>query len=455
VGAVALIVEADENLFLSLTAALEERGLRARRVLTEDEAARSVRESPIDVVVIDPGTSDAAALAALVARFPDVPVIIASDSDVVGGPAVLAGAAEFLPKPLSGATLASAIERVLGIDEIAGGARADVQAGLLGASKSMAQVLELVRRVAVGNATVLIRGESGTGKELVARAIHEKSARAGRPFVKVHCAGIPEALLESELFGYERGAFTGAVNRKPGRLEIAEGGTLFLDEIGDVSAAVQVKLLRLLQDRQYERLGSNATLTADVRFVAATHRDLEHRIKQGEFREDLFYRLNVVPVWLPPLRARRDDVPLLATHFCATFARAHEKPATKLSPGAVDALSRERWPGNVRQLQNFVERLVVLCESGTIEASDVTRELAPPPTFGTDQAPGGRVPTPTIGTLSGEPIAPLDSVMRDAERSAIERALRHAKGNRAVAARLLGIGRATLYKKLIEHGIGE
>jgi two-component system response regulator AtoC len=213
---------------------------------------------------------------------------------------------------------------------------------------------------------------------------------------------------------------------------------------------MQVKLLRLLQDREYERLGGNQTLRADVRFLAATHRDLEHMIKKGEFREDLFYRLNVVPIWLPPLRARRDDIALLAHRFCSAFAAAHGKSGMTLSDDAVSALSAERWPGNVRQLQNFVERLVVLTERSTIDADDVRRELAPPVTFATQST--GTMPGSVSSHGAASSVQPLDATIRAAERKAIERALRHAKGNRTLAARLLGVGRATLYVKLEEHG---
>jgi two-component system response regulator AtoC len=317
----------------------------------------------------------------------------------------------------------------------------------------MQQVEDVIRRVAATSATALVRGESGTGKELVARALHENGPRSAAPFVKVHCAGLPETLLESELFGHERGAFTGATYRKPGRVEVAEGGTLFFDEIGDISPAVQVKLLRLLQDRQYERVGGSTPIHADVRFIAATHRDLEHMVKRGEFREDLFYRLNVVPIWLPPLRARRSDIAELATRFCATFARTHSKPGVSLSPEALAALGRERWPGNVRQLQNFVERLVVLAQSAVVGEVDVARELAPENTFPTEgSAAAGLTPSLSVVSRTG-PIVPLDATLRAAERAAIERALRHVKGNRALAARLLGVGRATLYKKIVELGI--
>ena len=334
----------------------------------------------------------------------------------------------------------------------------------------MQQVADLVRRAAPGNATVLLRGESGTGKDVVAHAIHEQSSRRDRPFVKVHCAGLPDTLLESELFGYERGAFTGAVSRKPGRVELAENGTLFLDEIGDITLSMQVKLLRLLQDRAYERLGGSETLATDVRFIAATHRDLDRMIGRGEFREDLFYRLNVVTIWLPSLRARREDIEPLAHAFCARFARENHKPSMNLSSDAVEYLRVQRWPGNVRQLQNFIERLVVLCDGPTVGIEDVKREITDHGPFSTQTL--GKQSTPAEES-AGESIAersvsqhgvqtgdsgfpsPLADHLRAAERTALLRALEHTGGSRSRAARILGIGRTTLYNKLVEHGLGK
>jgi two-component system response regulator AtoC len=300
---------------------------------------------------------------------------------------------------------------------------------------------------------VLLRGESGTGKEVAARAIHAASPRSKGPFVKVHCAALPDNLLESELFGYEKGAFTGASTRKPGRVELAQGGTLFLDEIGDVTPAVQVKLLRLLQEREYERLGGVETLKADVRFVAATHRDLEGMIKAGTFREDLFYRLSVVPIWLPPLRDRKEDVAPLARRFCADFGAANGRPGIALAPEAIALLEAQSWPGNVRQLQNFVERLVVLSEGTTLDAELVRRELSRQSPF--DAARSPQSGSPAIHEPAAKPSdgagALLDVRRREAEREALESALRKAAGNRTLAARILGVSRRTLYNKLEEH----
>jgi two-component system, NtrC family, response regulator AtoC len=438
---------------------LRAEGMNVVSVRSMPEALSELEAVPFDVIVLDvDALSGAGSIDDLVKKFEEVPVVVAtSEVAKAAVEAVRAGAADFVELPCDREAVTYVIGKVLA-SRVADAAPPQSEpsvSGLFGESKAMRHVLDVVRRVTAGGATVLIRGESGTGKELVARALHFESPRASGPFVKVTCAGIPEALLESELFGYEKGAFTGATSRKPGRVEIAEGGTVFLDEIGDVSPAMQVKLLRLLQDREYERLGGNQTLRADVRFLAATHRDLEHMIKKGEFREDLFYRLNVVPLWLPPLRARRDDIALLSSQFCDAFAKAHAKPGTTLSEDAIAVLSAERWPGNVRQLQNFVERLVVLTEKSTIEADDVRRELLPPVTFATQSPLTSGMPAPSSRQGPVSSVQPLDETMRVAERNAIERALRHAKGNRTLAARLLGVGRATLYVKLEEHGLAK
>jgi two-component system response regulator AtoC len=353
------------------------------------------------------------------------------------------------------------------LDAMLEDATAEHAGALIGASKVMAQVRDTVAKAAPGNATILVRGETGTGKELVARAIHDGSERSEGPLVVVHCGALPDTLLEAELFGHEKGAFTGADRAKKGRVELAQGGSLFLDEIGDVSLSMQVKLLRLLQEKSFERLGSATAIAADVRFVAATHRNLEAMIKRGEFREDLFYRLNVVPLWVPPLRARRGDVKLLATHFCSTFALENNKRVA-LSDGALDAIARHRWPGNVRQLQNFVERLVVLSAAPAIDRRDVDRELSDGSPFVTDAPDGGsRAARVTLesealrrrATMASQArarpgeVLPLEEQIHAAERRAIEQALAVAANNRSKAARLLGVSRQTLYKKMREHGM--
>ncbi len=351
------------------------------------------------------------------------------------------------------------------LSELLADATAEADGTLIGGSVALSRVRELIDKAAAGSATVLVRGETGTGKELVARAVHDKSSRSAGPFVVLHCAALPDSLLESELFGHEKGAFTGAFARKLGRVELANGGTLFLDEIGDVTPATQVKLLRLLQERSFERVGGTESRKADLRFVAATHRDLESMVKRGEFREDLFYRLNVVPVWVPPLRGRRDDIEPLARAFVERFATENDKPGLGLTEEAMLRLRAQRWPGNVRQLQNLIERLVVLASSKNIDADDIDRELAGHSPFVTEipeavaltgiTRPKDATPAaaPTVPEAGGGTILRLDAQLRAAEKRAIEHALRVAEGNRTKAARLLGVSRQTLYNKLKEHGL--
>jgi Nif-specific regulatory protein len=276
---------------------------------------------------------------------------------------------------------------------------------------------------------VLLRGESGTGKELIAHAIHYNSSRAQRPFIKVSCAALPHDLIESELFGYEKGAFTGAHTSKKGRFEIANGGTLFLDEIGELNSATQVKLLRVLQEREFERLGGTQTIRVNLRLIAATNKDLERAITAGEFREDLYYRLNVFTIFVPPLRERKPDVLLLADHFLELFARQHGKRIKRISTPAIDMLASYHWPGNVRELSNAIERAVVVCDSDVLHAYHL------PPTLQTAEASG------TTLTLS------LSEMLEAVEKEALQEALKSARGNRAKAARLLRTtGRIFNYK---------
>ncbi len=432
-------------------------GLAASFVDGGAEALSAVRRGEPDLVVVDLSLTDwTALLDEVTARCPDVPVVgVAPQGNIAAGvAAVRAGAADFVRRPLDGEELAyvlgKAVQRLEAAADEPPASMVMPQTRILGGSAAIRDVLDTIRKAAAGVATVLVRGESGTGKELVARQVHELSPRRGGPFVKVHCGALPDNLLESELFGYEKGAFTGATARKPGRVELAEAGTLFLDEIGDITPAVQVKLLRVLQDKQYERLGGTETLDANVRFVAATHRDLEAMVGKGEFREDLFYRLNVVPVTSPPLRARREDIDELAQHFCDAVAAANGRPRVTLDADALDLLRAQSWPGNVRQLQNFVERLVVMTEAPRISADAVTRQLA------TQAGALGLAIAEGFGPeASGDSeVIGLDAAIRNAERRALEKALKKAGGNRNVAARILGVSRRTLYYKLSQHGVG-
>ena len=300
---------------------------------------------------------------------------------------------------------------------------------MLSASQKMREVFDVLPLVAEGESTVLIRGESGTGKELLARAIHGLSPRAKGPLVSVNCGALPDTLLESELFGHVEGAFTGASRSRQGRLEAAGGGTLFLDEVGDVSPALQVRLLRVLQERTFERLGSNQTVRADVRFVAATHKDLEEEVREGRFREDLYYRLNVVQIAIPPLRDRPEDVPLLARHFVDRLNRLHGRDIQGISPEAMELLMRHAWPGNVRELENAIEHAFVLCRRGVILPEYLPASLSPASPAHADAPPAAKD-------------------LRQAELSMIYSALERNRGNRSAAARDLGIHKTTLWRKL-------
>jgi transcriptional regulator with GAF, ATPase, and Fis domain len=320
---------------------------------------------------------------------------------------------------------------------------------IVGESPALRQVLAKVEQVAQTTATVLLRGETGTGKEMVARAIHINSPRESRPFVRVNCAALAPGVLESELFGHEKGAFTGAVARRPGRFELADGGTLFLDEVGDLPLDVQVKLLRVLQEREFERVGGVDTVKVDVRLISATHRDLERLIAEGKFREDLYYRLNVFPITMPPLRERPGDIPLLVEHFMQKFAQSSGKVVSSVDPRALASLTAYPWPGNVRELENVVERAMILVSGSTLTVADLDfgRRLAMTPSVG--------IPMPAItdGGAAGEGGRSLYRRLSEQERGEIIAAVESAQGNIAHAARTLGINRSTLYYRMRKHGL--
>ncbi len=350
------------------------------------------------------------------------------------------GAADYLTKPINITELSIVLTRELeakALRQESSVLRLHLAAqnqlpNIVGASTPMQAVFDLVRQVAPSRASVIISGESGTGKGLIAAAIHEHSPRANGPFIKLHCASLSESLLESELFGHERGAFTGAVGRREGRFQQADKGTLFLDEIAELPAAVQVKLLRFLQEREFERVGGNQTIKVDVRVIAATHRDLLERVAAGTFREDLFYRLNVVSIEMPSLRARLVDLPLLADHFLARFARENDKAITGFSDGAMARIRRYRWPGNVRELANVIERAVVVCKSDRIDIDDLATAVF------TTVATGGLPPIP-------------GGSMAELERYAIVKTLEHTGGVPALAAEILGVSVRTIQYRIPEY----
>jgi DNA-binding NtrC family response regulator len=318
---------------------------------------------------------------------------------------------------------------------------------LLGQSAAMEQLRQLIRKVARTEATVLIQGESGTGKELVARALYRQSPRGAAPFIKVNCAAIPENLIESEFFGHEKGAFTGALNKREGRFELAHGGTILLDEISEISPPVQAKLLRVLQERELERVGGNRTIKVDVRVLATTNRQLEESVERKEFRQDLYFRLNVVPMPVPPLRERKEDVPLLVEHFMRRFARKHGVKVKDVSPACLTQLMNHHWPGNVRELQNVIERAVILCgESGCLELEHLgmvsTSSSSPKPPMATPPVAG-----PAMPISSGEQFPSLNEL----EKQHVMAAIARSGGNRTQAARMLGISVRTLRNKLHEY----
>jgi len=309
---------------------------------------------------------------------------------------------------------------------------------VIGLSPEVQKAYVLAAKVADSSASVLILGETGTGKEYLARAIHYQSPRADEPFVKVSCAALPESLLESELFGHEKGAFTGAIARRIGRFELADGGTVFLDEVGDTTPTTQIKLLRVLQEKQFERLGGNDTLSVDVRIIAATNRDLKQAIADKHFREDLYYRLNVVPIFLPPLRERKEDIPELVQHFIRKYCDETGKEIDGISPDGLAALQRHSWPGNIRELENCIERAVILCQGKTILPQHLL--------FGDGASPAG--------SAAPSPQAAEPRTLREAEKAHIMRILDEYRGNQSRAASILGIDRKTLRNKIRDYGLG-
>jgi DNA-binding NtrC family response regulator len=455
-----LVVDDDVALGKVLTSLLIQAGLAASHASSAEQALRAMSDGGIDLVVTDlrmPGMDGMALLRELKRIAPEVPVVMltAHGSVPVAVEAMRQGAADFLTKPFDREEVLFTVRKALDVTERAAASPPEPRAerALLGGSDPMREVEALVARAARTVANVLVRGESGTGKEIVARTIHAHGHRAGGPFVAVNCAALPEQLFESELFGYERGAFTGAVSRRPGRVELARGGTLFLDEIGDVPPSAQAKLLRLLQEKEYQPLGGTRTEKADVRFVAATHRDLESMITSGAFREDLYFRLNVIPIWLPPLRERPGDVAELAVRFGESLGAQNGRTALQWSRKALDRLQAYAWPGNVRELMCVVERLIVFSDTDVLEEADVARELerirAPGLEARADRGSESQAPESAPEAESQGLVARR----QQAEREAVLDALRRAGQNRTTAARLLGVSRRTLYKRLSGLGI--
>ena len=442
-----LIVEDEEKLRRVIELDLMSAGYEVDKAASAEDALRRVES--VDLVLTDlrlPGIDGLELLGRIRAQNARTPVIVMTAFGTVEGAveAMKAGAVDFLLKPFSldhlRTVLAKAFEvRALRDENMKLRAELGLRYqfdNIIGRSPAMREIFATIERVAPSRATVLLAGESGVGKDLIARAIHQHSPRKDHPFVKINCTAIPENLMESELFGYEKGAFTGASGSKPGRFEYADTGTVFLDEIGDVPAAVQVKLLRILQDREFERLGSNKTRHIDVRVVAATNADLRAALEQGTFREDLYYRLNVVPINIPPLRERREDIPYLAEHFVKKLARDQATPERALADKAIEKLLAYHWPGNVRELENAIERSLVLSSGDHLEAGDIRLESAP-----------SRAASNAGGFL------PDGMTLDQYEQSIIREALKRANGNKSQAARLLGLTRNALRYRLAQMGL--
>lgn len=443
-----LVVDDDNGHRLMLEALLSKWGFAVSSAVNGVEAVEAVRARPYDVALMDirmPDMDGITALKGIKAYNPAVPVVIMTAYSAVESAveALKSGAYDYLIKPLDFDVLKLTLERTLEHSRLKSENRelreqSRGERDIVGSGPAMRRMLEMIDMVAPSEATVLITGKSGTGKELVARSLHRLSPRRDGPWVAVNCAALTESLLESELFGHEKGAFTGADKRREGRFLQASGGTLFLDEIGEISPLMQVKLLRALQQREIQRVGGDETLSVDVRIVAATNRDLMEEIKAGRFREDLYYRLNVVSISVPSLQERREDIPLLARHFLTIYGERNHKEVKGFTPQAMDMLVKYDWPGNVRELENAVERAVVLLFGAYVSERELPQSVTD--AYAPDTDAGG-----------GSPVG--SSTLEDMERVFILRTLEESGDNKSEAAKRLGISRKTLHNKLKAYGL--
>jgi DNA-binding NtrC family response regulator len=443
-----LVVEDEEKLRRVIELQLASAGFEIDKAGTAEEGLKIVDRA--DLVLTDlrlPGMDGLEFLAKIRQQNTVVPVIImtAFGSIETAVEAMKSGATDFLLKPFSLDHLMTVVQKAMEVRELRDenrqlkeelGRRYEFD-NIIGRSPAMQEIFATITRVAPTRATVLLAGESGVGKDLIARAIHFHSPRRSKPLVKINCTALPENLMESELFGYEKGAFTGANTSKPGKFEQADTGTVFLDEIGDVPANIQVKLLRVLQEREFERLGSNVTRHIDVRVVAATNQDLRAALEQGTFREDLYYRLNVVPLNIPPLRERKEDIPFLAGHFIHKLAPDSGSRVEAITDAGMEKLMSYHWPGNVRELENVIERSLVMATGTALDAKDIRLEMAPRSRVQSDE----------------HPFLPEGMSLDQYEQEIIREALRRADGNKSQAARLLGLTRNALRYRLTQMGL--
>ena len=445
-----LLVDQDPAIVREIVSFLDERGYAVEQVDDGEKAYNLLDDRPFDVLITELNAhriNGMRLMAVAKDRNPEVCVIlITREPDIAHATeAMRQGALDFQTKPLNLGTLEALIQLGLGrqrlvLEQHELRRRLDEQYGLgslVGKSRGMVKVYEAVRQIAPTRATVLIEGETGTGKDLVAQAIHTNSPRRDASFVKLNCASIPEALVESELFGHVAGAFTGATHARKGRFELADKGTLFLDEVGELSPALQAKLLRVLENQQFERLGDSRTITVDVRLIAATNRSLEKMAAEGTFRDDLYYRLRVVTIGMPSLRQRREDIPLLVDHFVREASRANNKQIEGITRNATDVLMRYDWPGNVRELKNIIEGIVIMARTGKLlDVQDIPEHLR-------------RTTTPEVREMR----IPTGSTMGEVERIVIEETMKACGFNKERCAKTLDIGLRTLYRKLKEYDI--
>ncbi|OJT17685.1 DNA-binding response regulator [Archangium sp. Cb G35] len=453
-----LVIDDEANLRKVLAAMLRRDGFDVTVAADGEQGLAEFNKNGADIVVTDlvmPKAGGMEVLRAVNAANPDVPVIIITAHGTVDSAveAIKAGAFDYVTKPFDQSELSAVIAKAAKAHDVAQrSVRADAKAraAIIGESPQLQEVFKIIDKVADTPSTVLINGESGTGKELVASALHGASSRRDKPFIKINCAAIPHNLLESELFGYERGAFTGAVTSKPGRFELADGGTLFLDEIGEIPVEMQVKLLRALQEGEFERVGGIKTTRVDVRLIAATNRDLQAEIETGRFRKDLYYRLAVVPIVLPPLRERRADIPMLAGHFVEKYNRKLNKKIESISDDAMALLQAYNWPGNIRELENLIERVLLFADGPTITAKDL-----PDPVRQGSGTPAPALSAAPLEASTGE--GGLKDIVRmkaaELEKDLITKALEETGGNVTRAAKLLQISRKSLQTKMKEFGL--